>query len=491
MHKNELVDISVGTSIQLTYQKMDQSLEQIFKELIDNSTQSFFDNREELNKIGIDKCIVKIEIKEDEITITDNAYGMNKEQFGRALRLNSRPKNPKKGSRNQFGMGLKYSAINLGDEYTIQTTTLGSDEMYSGTIKKEDLDADVNQVVNRISIVDVNDHFTKISIRRLRRENITDKILEDLMSKLGRIYRRNLHNNDLTIEFVNVGEVEHIDPELEINEDGSEYLIDFSETVYANGQGYEVNGWVGILKTASTAEFGDAGFSLVKDDRIVILNYRPKVIFGSANSFPYQRITGEIVVNDFPDNFNKAGFDWDQGLQVAFLDTLRKNEKIMDLVKISKKLRKSNLNFKPKQVQIEKTNKEIQDEYAPLKTVERTVIHEIKEDPVPIYMENIIKDIKPITFEFEGRKYNFFVVYDDEQKEWFDIKDLKNGDRYIISINNNFKLFKKINKASNDIIQKIIIIIVTAELSSSSSGQFNHSQIRRKINELMSLLYAE
>lgn len=482
-------NISVGTSIQLTYQKLDQTLEQIFKELIDNSTQSFFDNREELKNVGIDKCSITIDIRQDEIIIEDNAFGMNREQFGRALRLNAKPKQIK-GSRNQFGMGLKYSAINLGDEYTIETSTLGSNQNYHATIKSEELALDIDQVLNTITHVSEDIHYTKITIRRLRKE-IDSEILSDLIKKLGKIYRRNIHNNELEIIFLPNNIVYYDEPELETKEDGGEYLIDFSEVLELKNKTYNISGWVGILKTASTHEFGDAGFSLVKDDRIVIMNYKPRIIFGAANSFPYQRITGEITVDDFPDNFNKAGFDWDNGLEIAFLEILRKNEQIMDMVNISKKLRKKKPSYKPPVKEVERTNKQTNEDFSVLKNFTKTVVSKPLNEPVPVYMENLIEGITPVKFEFEGKDFTFYVIYQDTQEEWFDIKDFKNNNRYIISINNNFSLFENLNKNSNNIIQKIIMIIVTAELTSITSGQFNHSQMRNKINQIMGFLYGE
>ena len=75
-----------------------------------------------LNSIGIDKCYIKITIDESRIIIEDSSFGMDHEGFRRALRLSKRSDNYYEGSLGQFGMGLKYAAISLGDEYTIETT---------------------------------------------------------------------------------------------------------------------------------------------------------------------------------------------------------------------------------------------------------------------------------------------------------------------------------------------------------------------------------
>ena len=63
-----------------------------FSEFIDNSLQSFLDNKVELEKIGQKSVKVSIEINNDDkenkfIRITDNAGGINRNKWSEALRL--------------------------------------------------------------------------------------------------------------------------------------------------------------------------------------------------------------------------------------------------------------------------------------------------------------------------------------------------------------------------------------------------------------------
>ena len=84
------VNIEVGTGIIKAFERIDIENHQIFSEFIDNSFQSFRDNIEVLvDELHVRKCEVKIEWTNDEIVITDNAFGMDEEAFGRALRLNA------------------------------------------------------------------------------------------------------------------------------------------------------------------------------------------------------------------------------------------------------------------------------------------------------------------------------------------------------------------------------------------------------------------
>jgi hypothetical protein len=50
--------------------------------------------------------------------------------------------------------------------------------------------------------------------------------------------------------------------------------------------------------------------------------YRPELIFGKSNSFPYQRVFGELHLEGFEVTHTKDGFQWDEN-EEAFLDLLK------------------------------------------------------------------------------------------------------------------------------------------------------------------------
>ena len=61
------------------------------------------------------------------------------------------------------------------------------------------------------------------------------------------------------------------------------------------GGGLRAHGFAAIRRKASVS---DAGFALFRRNRLIQGSgdegYRPEFIFGKPNSFPYQRIFGEI-----------------------------------------------------------------------------------------------------------------------------------------------------------------------------------------------------
>ena len=131
------VNIEVGTGIIKAFERIDIENHQIFSEFIDNSFQSFRDNIEVLvDELHVRKCEVRIDWTNDEIVITDNAFGMDEESFERALRLNAPAKSYAKDSLSRYGIGLKYAASNLGSVYTIESTQYGSPLKYTGTVEQ-------------------------------------------------------------------------------------------------------------------------------------------------------------------------------------------------------------------------------------------------------------------------------------------------------------------------------------------------------------------
>jgi hypothetical protein len=490
----EKESIEVGSSIQLQFQRSQLPLESIFKEFIDNSLQSFLtpENREKLSSKGITKCTIKIKIDQDKITISDNAFGMDHEAFRRALKLNEKAAKYAEGSLSEFGMGLKYAAISLGNEYSIESTALGNSEKYKATITSELLKHNSKSVDNEIEEDYPKDsHFTILTIRDLIRK-ITSFNLNKLMIDLSRIYHKYLENEELEILFLPNRPVKYSPPELWINEDGSEYQEDFQGEIEYEGKKYVYYGWIGILKIADTSKNGVAGFSLFKHRRIVISNYRPEKLFGKANSFPYQRIIGEINLNDWPVDFNKSSFTWNDGLQEEFIESLVDNHVVKKMIKIAKELRK-NQPSRPTKEKQQKSAEILQKRFTPLAAKKRTVIEEPTKDSTksPAYVD-LVEDTQPLHVEYEGIEYTFQIAYSEEQdatKKWLVIESIpESKNEYLVKINNNFDIFKKMKNADSDLMQTFVIVVALSQLSSITSGYKDSYKFVNKMNEIIAML---
>jgi hypothetical protein len=96
MKKNK-IDIRPTSGVYATYRRLSYQPWTAIAEFVDNSTQSYFDHREQLQdtpNFGKLKINIVYEARDggnDSLTITDNAFGMELEDFERAIQLDKVP----------------------------------------------------------------------------------------------------------------------------------------------------------------------------------------------------------------------------------------------------------------------------------------------------------------------------------------------------------------------------------------------------------------
>src|ERR1700729_2126627 len=103
------VPLQANNRIWLTYQHFPYKAWNAVAEMVDNSVQSYLDNRAALNRQlrkDNDRFAVKIDYSSDQLfSIWDNATGMDLEDLHRAVQLAAPP--PNTAGRSEFGMGMK------------------------------------------------------------------------------------------------------------------------------------------------------------------------------------------------------------------------------------------------------------------------------------------------------------------------------------------------------------------------------------------------
>lgn len=334
------INIRPTVGVYATYKHISYKPWTAVAEFVDNSTQSYFFNREKLletrhwNGLEID-----IEYDGNQLIIKDNAYGMCYEDFKRAIILDSRPRFINRG---EFGMGLKTAACWFGLNWSVETMELGSGTRYFAEIDVESLQRIGNE---EIEVIEDNchrkEHGTIIRIWNLNRR-IVGKQISILKQQLTGIYRSDLRSGEIKI-FYNGDGLYYEDPPILVEQlpDGSTYTwkkqIDYSMTF--DQKEYSVKGFIALRETASTS---DAGFALLRYDRVIEggygKNYRPEEIFEKSNSFVYQRLFGEISLDNWPVTQTKDSFDWSNGLEDELIGTLK--EQCTDYIKKAKEYRK-------------------------------------------------------------------------------------------------------------------------------------------------------
>ena len=193
MEKTDDIDITISSSLLGSFGDMPMEMYKVFREFIDNSLQSYLDNREQLDSLpnSPKKCVVSITWDQSEIVIIDNAWGMDDEAFRRALKLNARSSRANENDRlSRFGWGLKTAACYASRDFIIDTVALGSKQRFH-------TEMDIDYIANygpktneRITSECLpTEHGTKILLKKLNPHCVyslnTDK---KVRKKLERIY---------------------------------------------------------------------------------------------------------------------------------------------------------------------------------------------------------------------------------------------------------------------------------------------------------------
>lgn len=307
-------------------------------EFVDNSTQSFYSHQQELSDAGINEVVVSIEYddKNDILTIVDTAYGMEMDDFARAVKIDSPPEN--KTGRNEFGMGLKTAASWFGNIWSVRSTQLGSSHEYYTEINIPELrNNNINCVTIKRTSVDPSSHGTTIIIRDVTKKIGSPRTKSKITELLKSMYRRDLNSG--LVHIVYDGEQLFFDEYACLSFRNREWRKELDFSFMFDGYNHHVTGFVGILANGG---FGKAGFALFRRNRVVIggeeFNYKPDKIFIQAQSTIAHKLFGELDLDDFPINQAKDGFVWDDGLEDEFVMHLKLHIKeYIEIAKITNK----------------------------------------------------------------------------------------------------------------------------------------------------------
>lgn len=310
--------LMVGTNIISTYKRLSYKAWYAIAEFIDNSTQAYFNNKAELDKVYGDNNRLVVDViysrKDSSLIINDNSMGMDLEKFKLALNIGDTTYS--KG-RSKYGLGMKTAACWFGDKWTIETCKLGEGKEYSCTVSVNDI---IEKGDDTIKIteksVDKKEHYTNIRIENLHKI-IHPSTLTKIRTYLERIYYIDIANNELTIKFQG-NELESFDQEegLYINKEGEKYKKEFAFTVGGdNTDKKSISGWVSAILPGSREK---AGFTIQMNDRVIVCPpaaYKPENIFGpqlgGSNTLVNQRVVGVLELKGFDVSHQKDAIIWE------------------------------------------------------------------------------------------------------------------------------------------------------------------------------------
>jgi Histidine kinase-, DNA gyrase B-, and HSP90-like ATPase len=303
-------------------------------EFIDNALQSYLTNQQALENTLEPNYKLCVQVRLDmtapgQLVITDNAAGISSLDFPRAFRAAQVPTD--RTGLSEFGMGMKSAACWFAKSWSVRTKALG--EGVERTIS-----FDIGHIVdNRIESLDTSTRvvtppspYTVVTMRGLHhipQGRTIGKIKEHLAS----IYRVFLRDGRLTLSFNDEELSYETTPILKalpydspgVPRTSNDELVWKKPIELDFGSGQRVTGFAALREVGSTPY---AGFALFRRDRLIEGShdetYRPSYIFKNTNSYPYQRLFGELHVEGFEVSHTKDGFRWEE-YEDIFLDYLK------------------------------------------------------------------------------------------------------------------------------------------------------------------------
>lgn len=525
------LNIRPTSSVYATYKRLSYQPWTAIAEFVDNSTQSFYDHKDELlgikynNALTIEISYIDSPEEGDRLEIIDNAYGMEWEDFQRAVILDKPPIN--RDGRNEFGMGLKTAACWFGAIWSVESTRYNSKNKYYTEINVDELGKyKVEEIDVQEEVVAPKDHFTKIVIKNLNKKIKGSRTIGKVKELLSSIYREDIRSGLVKIYYngtlLSFKEPPVYTETINGTEKAWKKEVDFSIVHY--GKELKVHGFVAIRIPGSIKE---AGFTLMRRGRVIIggseNTYRPNELFGDSNSYSWQRLYGEFHMDNWPVTQAKDGFDWhNSGLEEAFIeklknytqdyrrkaDNIRVREKIkttdvvndaLNAFSTSKLIEDATVTILPSNNMTETPSEQTEennnnsDAFREVEgTVESKSIEE--QEGADVNNEGVIIDggnTVDYTFKYKGQEYRFHIIMDlDHANAHWLLVEQETSFEYTLTINMRHAFFKPLiqRKEFMPLMMKIAISLVLAEIESmliSPDGKIDPSAIRMKMNEIL------
>lgn len=286
-------------------------------EFVDNAIQSFLDNKLALRELHGPDFKLRVALEWDpanggRLVVRDNAAGIHEADYPRAFRAAEVPVDTTGLS--EFGMGMKSAACWFAKTWTVRSGALGEAVERSITF---DIARIVRENREEVDIVTrekkPSDHYTEIVLTNLYKP-LQGRTLPKIREHLASIFRVFVREDELDLTF-DGDPLIYLAPAILT----APYFKESDVPLYWKkpidvdfGDGKRISGFAALRERGSTAE---AGFALFRRNRLIQGSadegYRPQEIFGSSNSFTYQRLFGELGLEGFDVTHTKDGFQWE------------------------------------------------------------------------------------------------------------------------------------------------------------------------------------
>lgn len=478
-------------------------------EFVDNSIVSYLNNEKDLKNIHGEKFKLEVKIElsdsENKITIRDNAAGINEVDYPRAFRPAEVP--PDNTGLSEFGMGMKSAACWFSDEWRVSTTALG--EIVTKVVNfdmKKIFEDKIEELDVEIKHSNKNSHYTTIelfNVNKMPRVKGLHKVKEHLKG----IYRDFIRREVLILK-VNEDELYYKEPKIlkaaRYDDVKGAPILWKKEIDFPIEENLSVNGFVAIRETGSTSE---AGFALFRRGRVIEgsfdKGFKPEKIFGSPNSFRYQRLFGELHLEGFNVNFTKKGVQWDENLDI-FLDLLKDDLSHEDFPLLQQaekyRVRATETEYKAATKVLDSTVEDLEKKVpqAIADTLNAPKIEETEQPELTQTDKTIHRDFE-VRFNKVTWKITIELSYDLSLTELIEVANYlvnqKTTDSTVrqigirLSLTHPFMVsFVGVDKSKIEPILRFVAALGLSEVIAKESGVKTQGEVRRNFNELISNL---
>ncbi len=503
MHQSK-VNIQPGISVLSVLKHLNYKPWYAVAEFVDNSIQSFIDNNANIDDKKLD---VRIDIDASppgRISIRDNAAGISIADFPRAFRPAALP--PDRSGLSEFGMGMKSAACWFAPRWSVRTSVMGdplSREVFF------DIEKIVHDEIEELTIQErpenPDHHFTEIVLEDVFRVPVK-KTISKLKQHLADIYRVHIRNKSLNL-YINGERLDYATPEIlnapYFNKEDGPNIKWVKDINFDFGDGLSVRGFVAIRAKGNTSK---AGLALFRRGRVIQGSgdegYRPPEIFGSSNSYRYQRLFGELHLSGFEVSHTKDGFRWDENEQ-PFLQILKEHldSPEMPLLRQAEGHRarapKDKLNLISKAA-TDRTSKALEDRLPnTFPAISETPSDENITNPLD-GEHNIATRFFELEFNQKNWRIEITISDDPSESQWLVLSDSgKNSEdprriHICVSINHPFMVrFAQSDSEDLEAVLRIAASLAMAEVTARDSGVRSAGTIRRNVNKILKEVFSK
>lgn len=489
-------------------------------EFVDNAIQSFQDHEEEIVRVDGDstKLLVRVRIDASDdgfIQVSDNAAGIYREEWARALRPAEPP--PDRSGLAEFGMGMKTAAAWFGCRLTVRSKALGEPVGRQITLDfNEIVERKIETVQPETYAAKPEEHGTDVIVSGLHRPPY-GKTISKMREHLASIYRVFLRDGSLQLTFqhgtnaeqrLRAEEVAVLEAPRFDDLKGERHLwekpIDFDF-----GGGLRAHGFLAIRAVGSTS---NAGLALFRRGRLIEGSgdetYRPRTVFGASNSYEYQRLFGELTLEGFDISHTKDGFRWEEH-EEPFVELLREyvDAEPLPLIRQARGYRTGVKRSTETRLDEEAQHASTGTADVIGRELSRSAIGElpVTESAAP-YDLSSATELFPATIELTYRSQRWRVTVEISNdaflaRDWFEVAEHLESDeggsrttviRLRMSLTHPFsERYAGVEYENLELLTRFAAALSIAEITARQAGARQAGEVRRRVNELLRSVFSE